>query len=196
MKKSLFIFFTVFSISQLHAVTLVLFYPPSLNQLTSGKFTAFNSSRDASLDAITDELLLNDYNYTMFTFPVEIRKTILEFKTLDIMAVGGLSLVFENRSFSSVNLTLGVNFGGYNRDKHILPPLSMTLYPLYEFPLAILWKNFKWPWKFACDISLEIIRAGPVSVNLYVKIVGFLTPETASGAMFFPGAGISIGWIF
>jgi hypothetical protein len=199
MKKQIFILLFSFGISQLGAETLLQIYPPSLLQFVSGKYAIYNTFREDTLETITDDTFSKESGYTMFNLPIEIRKTIASFSFADLMITSGSSFYFENNALSSINMSLGLTFGyGYNKDKEYLfgNKLNTTIYLLYEYPFFAFKGTPKFPWKFALDINLELLRLGPISINVYVRAVYFFTNENVSGLIVYPDIGLITGWVF
>ncbi|MDR0322783.1 MAG: hypothetical protein LBI28_14910 [Treponema sp.] len=201
MKKYFYFFVLLGIIPQLSAETLVQIYPPSWLEVVSGKYALFNTFREGTLDTISKETFHSDESgYTMFNLPIEIRQTVVEFSAENsLLADGGLSFYFENGALSSINISAGLTFGyGYNRNNAIffLRRFNVTIYPLYEFPLAIFWKTPKFPWKFALDIGWEFLQLGPVSISVYARAVCWLTSDAVSGFTFLPDFGLTVGWVF
>jgi hypothetical protein len=193
MKKLFLIILFFLEISQINAETFVQIYPPSLLQFVSGKYALFNTFREDKLS-----ITLGESGYTMFNLPIEIRQTIASFSFADLMTAGGLSFYFEDNKLSSINLSVGLTFGyGYNRDKeNFFGKLNVTIYPLYECPFVIINGTPKFPWKFALDTNLELLRLGHISINVYARAVSFFTSDAVSGFMFFPDTGLTVGWVF
>jgi hypothetical protein len=199
MKKQIFILLIFFGISQLGAETLLQIYPPSLLQFVSGKYAIHNTLREDTFETIIDETFSKESGYTTFNLPIEIRKTIVSFSFADLMITSGSSFYFENNALSSINMSLGLTFGyGYKKDKEYLfgNKLNTTIYLLYEYPFLAFKETPKFPWKFALDMNLELLRLGDISINLYCRAVCFFTNEAASGFMFFPDIGLITGWVF
>jgi len=198
MKKQIFILLFFIGISQLGAETLLQIYPPSLIQFVSGKYAIHNTLREDTFETIIDDTFSKESGYTMFNLPIEIRKTIANFSFADLMITSGSSFYFENNALSSINMSLGLTFGyGYNIDEEsFFGKLNVTIYPLYEYPFVAFKETPKFPWKFALDINLELLRFGHISINVYGRAVCFLTHETVSGFMFFPDIGLITGWVF
>ncbi|MCL2801125.1 MAG: hypothetical protein FWD28_05140 [Treponema sp.] len=197
MKKCIFIIFALLNVSLLNAETQLLVYPPSFAQFVSGKHVLYNSFREGTLDTIRQDTFSKESGYTMYNFPIEIRKTIIEISDYYFMGSGGLSFYFEDGNLSSINISAGITFGSIiNRNGVFLNRLHVTLYPLYEFPMTFLWKTAKFPWKFTVDFGCEIIRIGSINLTAYTRVVCFFTSDTVSGFMGFPDVGLAVGWIF
>ena len=196
--KNIFILLTIFYISPLNAQTLIQYYPPSLYQNISGKYTFFNSSMNDTFGNIREKTYSDNSGYTMFNIPIEVRHTVTEFPAGDLMIAGGLSLYYENWKFSSLNLSLGLTFGyGYNRNKqNFFNRLNFTLYPLYDFPLTVHWNKFKFPWKAALGLNWELIRIKFISINIYNRSIIFLTSEIDSGYFYRTDFGLTAGIVF
>jgi len=187
MMKKFFPVLFFLGISQLYAETLVQVYFPSFCEFVSGKYPVFSSFKE------------NEVEYdSLYNFPIEIRQTVAKFSFADLMFTGGLSFYFENKDLSSVNLSSGLTFGyGYHKNVDyffVFRNTNITIYPIYEFPLAIFWKTPNFPWKFALDINFEIIKLKPVSFNIYLREIGLYTRKGPRLGL--PDFGFTVGWVF
>jgi len=129
--------------------------------------------------------------------PIEVRQTIAKFSFADLMAACGLSFYYENRVLSSINLSGGLTFGyGYHENENffIFQSTNITIYPIYEFPLAIFCKTPVIPWKFALDLSFEIIQLRRVSLNTYFRVIGLYGKNGVVVGL--PDVGFTLGWVF
>jgi len=184
MKRYIFILLTFLGLSQLYAETLIQVYFPSFCEFVSGKHPVFSLFKETDVD----------YD-SLYNFPIELRQTMARFSFADLMFTGGLSFYFENKVLSSVNLSGGLTFGyGYSQDEDHILNINMTIYPIYEFPLAIFWKTPYVPWKFALDINWEIIQLRPISLNMFIRGIGLYT--TKGPRLGLPDFGLTVGWVF
>jgi len=195
MKKRIFILLILFGMSQLYAETLFQIYPPSWFGLVSGRNTMFSGFEE------------NEDEPKTYNLPIEIRQTLAKSSVADLMFTGGLSFYSEKNTLSSVNLSSGLTFGyGYNGNKRFFRNANITIYALYEFPLAIFWRTPSYPWKYALDINWELMNVRPdpndsskkyqfppISINLYIRTIGTYTKDGPWVSI--PDAGLTIGWL-
>jgi len=45
----------------------------------------------------------------------------------------------------------------------------LTIYPIYEFPLAVFWKTPHFLWKFAAETQIELLRIGPLVASFFIR---------------------------
>jgi hypothetical protein len=184
MKKQVLVLLALLGTSQLEAETLAQVYFPFFGLLSL-------SSSDYSI-------------FGIYKLPLEIRQTIAKFPFADLMVTGGLSFYFEDKALRSINLSAGLTFGyGYHENEHFLifRLMNITLYPLYEFPLAISGKTPVC--LFAIDFSTELMQiqpkslkfghTTPISCSTYLRGVGVYIENRV---FVLPYWGISIGFIF
>ena len=187
----------------LEATTVIQVYP-TFGGPVFGRLAAANTFEGSPiLDDAFDAMEAG--KYSAYNLPIEIRRTIAEIDVgsspwvADLMFAGGASLFFENGAFSSVNLSAGLTFGyGYDRNKlYDGGRVNVTLFPVYEFPLAIFWKTPHFPWKFATEVAAEILRIGPVSFGGYARGVMFPTRHySKKGFASLISMGLSVGAAF
>jgi len=197
MKKKMFIFLIFFAISQLGAETLVQIYPPSWFGIISGTHIIYNGFERNEDDAV----------YATYNLPIEIRQTIAKFSFADLMIAGAWSFYSENMLLKSINLSGGLTFGyGYNGIKPFFRNSNITIYPIYEFPVVIIpWETPEYRWKFAVDISWELIQlkqdpnkisenqVSPISISVYVREIGIYAKNPRIGV---PDVGLTLGFVF
>jgi len=213
MKKALLVLFAMLALPQMATAetsTVVHLRPPffSLAQHATGGRVMMNTF-EGSPGVLWDfRRAVDNGDFSVFLFPIELRRTIADLRNSPlfvdtmrayVMFAGEASLYFENGVFSSVNLSAGITFGhGYSSNvDHWMERFIVTLYPIYEFPLAIFWKTPHFPWKQAFELSYEFLRVGPVVAGAYVRSIFFPTrgyhEESIYGDM---DLGFSIGWVF
>jgi hypothetical protein len=195
MKKQFLIILFFLGISQLNAETVVQIYPPSWFGLVSGeniKYSGFENSDDVP-------------SPVTYNLPIEIRQTIVKSSIADLMLAGGLSFYSENILLRSINLSGGFTFGyGYNGIKRFFRNSNITIYPIYEYPLVILpWGTPEYRWKFALDISWEIIQLrsdskfenqiSPISISVFIREIGIYKKNHVWGV---PDVGLVLGLLF
>jgi hypothetical protein len=189
MKKQFFILLIFLGMSQLNAETVVQIYPPSLFEFVSGRkafLNVFIGNENAPMPSI-------------FNLPVEVRQTIKGFSFADLMIAGGVSFYFEDRTLNSINLSSGLTFGyGYKQENEYFPIFrnaNLTIYPLYEFPLVIFYNKTPgiW-WKFAIDMSFELIQIRPISISMYLRGIGIYAKDSIWLGLF--DCGLTVGWVF
>jgi len=187
MKKQIFILLFFIGISQLGAETNVQIYLPSMFEFVSGKNTVLNVYKG------------NDHIPKMFNLPIDVRQTIAKFNFADLMYAGGLSFYFEDDALISLNLSAGLTFGyGYEVENEyffIFRNTNFTIYPLYEFPLAL--SSDKTPglwWKFAFDICIELIKVRPISISMYGRLIGLYFKDGIG--LIYGDCGLTVGWVF
>jgi len=189
MKKQIFILLIFFGISQLGAETLVQIYLPSLFEFVSGRNTVLNVFKRNENEPIPK----------MFNLPIDVRQTIAKFNFADLMFAGGLSFYFEDNALTSINLSTGLTFGyGYELENEyffIFRNTNFTIYPLYEFPLAL--SSDKTPslwWKFAIDMCFKLIQVRHLSISMYIRETGIYAKDGI--VWFLPDCGLTLGWVF
>jgi hypothetical protein len=189
MKKLFLIILFFLEISQINAETLVQIYPPSCFGFISGRKAFLNV-------LIRNE---NDPMPSIFNLPVEVRQTIKGFSFADLMVAGGVSFYFEDSTLNSINLSSGLTFGyGYKQENEYFPIFrnaNVTIYPLYEFPLVIFYNKTPgiW-WKFAVDMSFELIQIRPISISMYLRGIGIYAKDRIWLGLF--DCGLTAGVIF
>jgi hypothetical protein len=197
MKKQVFIFLALLGTSKLGAETLIQYCLPTLFGFVSGRLEVLNVFDRNEGDPMP----------VIYSLPFEIRQTIAKFPVADLMAAGGLSFYFEDKALTSINLSGGLTFGyGYHENEHFLifRNMNITLYPLYEFPLAVSGGSPIFPWKFAIDLSFELMQIQPkslkfghitpISISLYAREMGVYGKNRV--LFFLPDCGLTIGLVF
>ena len=213
MKKTLLVLLVLIALPRAvpaETRTVIHLYPPPFTLLKSfsGGRVMMNTFEGSPGVLVDFRAAVDRGEFSVFNLPIEALFTITDLRNsaafggtvnAEIMAAGGMSFYFENGALSSVNLSGGAAFGyGYNRNVSAWPErLIVTLYPVYEFPLAIFWKKPHFPWKAAADFRYEFFRSGPVVAGIYFRMIMFPTGKYHEDGVYGDAdAGLSLGWIF
>jgi hypothetical protein len=172
MKRLLFAITILFLQNTLYAFEFTAYWTlPSLSGLVNGEGSEVNQLSD------------NVKERWLLPF-VGTKIAICKIGESSFFITGGFSLYFEDKGLeeglelASVNSTLGFGITmPYNEELHLAGLSLFTVYPMYDFPFAVIEGTPKQLWKFAVDIidiAVTTIPRTPFFISLYWRLIFFM----------------------
>jgi hypothetical protein len=128
-----------------------------------------------------------------FLLPIETKFLALRFGAFALSLNAIVSVYVEDRAFISLNLSTGASLYLNRRETSPMGGWYVTLYPLYELPIATLGQSPLWDWISAPDLGFSADVFGPLYVSFFSRFcMGWHDAKVA----FFPDAGIAVGLYF
>jgi hypothetical protein len=197
--KRLFASILFITASFVYSVDLaVMSYLPSLHGKVVGADVTWNRFKERE-------------EVKAMSIPVEVKCVVAPLGSLVLSAIAGYTFYVEDEyeGFASHNISLGCGFstsqditmqGVATGQKTGLVGFFVSVYPLYEYPVATYGKDPIAPWKTALDVgfgtSIGAEGSPHIYINMYARMVGAFM-EKDGGTAFrlnWPDFGIALGF--